>query len=122
MLIGPKCVEVISQQLRSKVWACLATRFDAQKKIVQKFIKLDHGITQYGKVCRFEGGDLMVGRELVKNAEDSRDASFVQVEFLSVLYIRFLINLSSSIRYMWIDLLTVSEKCLGLWRRPSLAN
>ena len=122
MLIGPKRVEVISQQLRSKVWACLATRFDAQKKIVQKFIKLDHGITQYGKVRRFEGGDLMVGRKLVKNAEDSRDASFVRVEFLSVLYIRFLINLSSSIRYMWIDLLTVPEKRLGLWRRPSLAN
>ena len=35
---------------------------------------------QYGRVSRLEGGDLMVGRDFVKQtAEDSRDASFVRV-------------------------------------------
>ena len=35
---------------------------------------------QYGRVSRLEGGDLMVGRDFVKQtAEDSRDASYVRV-------------------------------------------
>jgi hypothetical protein len=39
---------------------------------------------QYGRVSRLEGGDLMVGRDFVKQtAEDSRDASFVRVSLAS---------------------------------------
>jgi hypothetical protein len=60
--------------------ACLATRFDLPKKDIEAIVKLDGPITQYGRVCRLEGGDLMIGRDLVKKTEDSRDASFVRAE------------------------------------------
>jgi hypothetical protein len=48
--------------------------------VVQSVVKLDQEITQFAKVRRFQGGDLMTGRHFVKKSEDTRDASFVRVE------------------------------------------
>jgi hypothetical protein len=57
--------------------ACLATRFDVGKNVVSSVVKLDQPIVQYGKVAHLEGGDLMVGVDLVTQMDDSQDASFV---------------------------------------------
>ena len=57
--------------------ACLATCFNVKKDDIQSVIKLDCPITQYGRVTCLEGGDLMIGRDLVQGTEGSRDASFV---------------------------------------------
>ena len=77
MLATPRQCEIIPPPIRNKVWACLATRFNIQKKVVQSIVKLDQSITQYGRVYRLDGGDRMVGRHFVKETEDSRDYSFV---------------------------------------------
>jgi hypothetical protein len=64
----------------NKVWACLATRFNVRKTIIQSVVKLDQPVVQYGRVTRLAGGDLMIGRDLVKETEDSRAASFIRVQ------------------------------------------
>ena len=80
MLASPRRCETLLPAIRNKVLACLATRFGVQKSVIQSVIRLDRPIVQYGRVNRLEGGDLMIGRHLVKQtAEDSRDASFVRV-------------------------------------------
>jgi len=66
--------------MQNKVLACLATHFNVKKNVIQSVVKLDQPITQYGKVTRLEGGDLMIARDLVQETEDSRDASFIRVE------------------------------------------
>jgi hypothetical protein len=81
MLATPRRCEILPPPIRNKVWACLATRFNVQKKDVQSIFKLDQPITQYGRVCGLDGGDRMIGRHFVKKSEDSRDASFVRVEY-----------------------------------------
>jgi hypothetical protein len=80
--------------MRNKVLACLATRFDVRRNVVQSVVQLDQPIVQYGKVTRLEGGDLMVGRDLVTATDDSRDASFVRVSHVLLLSGQFLIFLS----------------------------
>jgi hypothetical protein len=98
MLATPRRCEILSPPIRSKVWACLATRFKVQKKVVQSIVKLDQPITQYGRVCHLDGGDHMIGRHFAKEIEGSRDASFVRVEFSLLLsYLLCLSNLFSSI-------------------------
>ena len=84
MLSSPKQHETLSLPMRNKVWACLATRFNVRKNVVQSVVKLDQPVLQYGKVTRLEGGDLMVGRDLVVATDDSRDASFVRVSLVLV--------------------------------------
>ena len=91
MLATPRRCEILPPALQKKVLACLATRFDVQKSVVQSVIKLDQPIVQYGRVSRLEGGDLMIGHHFVKQtAEDSRDASFVRVSLAFFLYVHFL--------------------------------
>ena len=80
MLSAPRRHEILSSSLRNKVGACLATRFNVKKDVIQSVINLNRPITQYGRVTRLEGGDLMIGRDLVQETEGSRDASFVRVE------------------------------------------
>jgi hypothetical protein len=83
MLAAPQRCEILPPPIRNKVFACLAMRFDVQKSVVQSIIKMNQPITQYGRVTRLEGGDKMVGHDFVKESEDSRDVSFVQVEFMA---------------------------------------
>lgn len=91
MLAAPRRCEILPLAIRNKVFACLATRFNVQKSVIQSVIKLDRPIVQYGRVSRLEGGDLMIGRHFVKQtAEDSRDASFVRVSLAFFPYVQFL--------------------------------
>jgi hypothetical protein len=83
MLATPRRCEILPLPIRNKVWACLATRFNVEKKVIQSIVKLDRPITQYGRVCGLDGGDRMIGCHFVKQTEDSRDASFVRVESFS---------------------------------------
>ena len=87
LLATPRRCEILPPPIRNKVWACLSTRFNVQKKDVQSILKFDQPITQYGRVCRLEGGDRMIGRHFVKETEDSRDSSFVRVEYSLFLHI-----------------------------------
>ena len=86
MLSAPRRHEILPSSIQNKVLACLATRFNVKKNVVQSVIKLDQPITQYGRVTRLEGGDLMIGRDLVPQTEDGRDASFVRVESCALSY------------------------------------
>jgi hypothetical protein len=89
--------EILPQPIRDKVWACLATRFNVLKNVVRTVIKLDQEIIQFGKVRRFQGGDLMTGRHFVKKSEDTRDASFVRVSIVINLRLQFLSLFSSTL-------------------------
>ena len=80
MLSAPRQHEILFSPIQNKVLACLATCFNVKKDDIQSVIKLDCPITQYGRVTCLEGGDLMIGRDLVRGTEGSRDASFVRVE------------------------------------------
>ena len=72
MLAAPRRCEILPTAIRNKVLACFSTRFGVQKRVIHSVIKLDRPIVQYGRVSRLEGGDLMIGRGLVKQtAEDS---------------------------------------------------
>ena len=86
MLCGPRRHETVPSAIQNKVWACLATRFDVGKNIAQSVVKLDQPIVQYGKVTQLKGGDLMVGIDFVTQTDDSRDASFVRVSLVLLLY------------------------------------
>ena len=90
MLAAPIRCETLPLAIRNKALACLATRFGIHKSTVQLVIKLDRPIAQYGRVCRLNGGDLMVGRHFVKQSEDSRDASFVRVSLAFFPYVQSL--------------------------------
>ena len=81
MLSGPRRSEILPQPIRDKIWTCLATRFNVHKSVVRTVVKLDQEIIQFGKVRRLQGGDLMTGRHFVNKSEDTRDASFVRVEY-----------------------------------------
>ena len=106
MLSAPCRCEILPLPIRNKVLACLATRFNVSKATVGSIVKLDQLITQYGRVTRLEGGDLMIGRDFVQESEDSRDASFVQVE-CNILFLHVISKLSfSSMLNMWINMLT----------------
>ena len=80
MLSAPRRHEILPSPIRNKIFTCLATRFNVKKNVIQSVIKLDQPITPYGRVTRLEGGDLMIGQDLVPQTDDSRDASFVRVE------------------------------------------
>jgi hypothetical protein len=77
MLCSLRRHETLPLAMQNKVLACLATRFNVGRNVVQSVVKLDQPIIQYGKVTRLEGGDLMVGRDFVTGTDDTRDASFV---------------------------------------------
>ena len=64
----------------------------------------------------------MIGRHLVKQTEDSQDASFVQVECLCFFVCAISDHLFSSMLYMLIDTLTAGEKHLNSRRKISLGN
>ena len=80
MLSAPRQHEILASPIQNKVFACLTMCFNVKKNIVQSIIKLDQPTIQYGRVTHLEGGDLMIGWELVPQTDVSHDVSFVQVE------------------------------------------
>ena len=80
MLSAPQRHEILPSPIWNKLFTCLVMCFNVKKNIVQSVIKLDQPITQYGRVTRLEGGNLMIGWELVPQTDDGHDASFVWVE------------------------------------------
>ena len=94
MLAAPWRSGTLPQPIQNKVLACLALRFSVQKSIVQSVIKLDQLIAQYSRVSCLGGGDLIIGHHFVKQTEDSRDASFVQVSLAFFPCIQFLSSFS----------------------------
>ena len=122
MLSTPQRIEILSSPIQNKVAACLATCFNVTKNIVQAIVDLKRPVTQYGRVTRLEGGDLMIGRDLVQLAEDSRDASFIRVElnldFIHMISDRFFFSIPN----LWIDTLVKKEEFHNLSSKISLAS
>ncbi|EKM82893.1 hypothetical protein AGABI1DRAFT_89560 [Agaricus bisporus var. burnettii JB137-S8] len=74
----PRRQATIDVHLRTKLHAALATRFEKDKVIVSAAVDLSQPIIQYGKVTRLENGDSFVAYDMVRQSEDSRDASFIK--------------------------------------------
>ncbi|KAF7773523.1 hypothetical protein Agabi119p4_5690 [Agaricus bisporus var. burnettii] len=77
-LSPPRRQQPLSAYLRDKLQAALATRFEEEKTTIQALIDLDGPITCYGRVTLLDGGDTIVGRDMVRQCEDSRDASYIK--------------------------------------------
>jgi hypothetical protein len=75
--------------LRDKLFAALATRFEKPKATVKALISLDEPVFHYGRITCLVGNELMSGHDLIRQSEDSRDASFIKVGaliFCGILY------------------------------------
>src|SRR5271169_2608688 len=71
--------EILQPPISSRVQTSLSTWLEVPKRMVAAIVKLDRPILQYGRVARLDGGDTMIAREIVRESEDTRDASYVKV-------------------------------------------
>jgi len=118
----PQQIKILSSPIQNKVAACLATRFNVTKNTVQAIVDLKWPVTQYGRVTCLEGGDLMIGRNLVQLAKDSWDASFIRVE-LNLDFIHMISDhFFFSIPNLWIDMLVKKEEFHNLSFKISLVS
>ena len=68
----------IPQAIENKIAIHFATRFSQNVNTVRRYLKREN-ITQWVRVQRLAGGDLMYASELFIQAEDHRDATYVRV-------------------------------------------
>ena len=68
----------ILQPVENKIAIHFATRFSQNVNTVRRYLKQEN-ITQWARVQRLAGGDLMYASELFIQAEDRRDATYVRV-------------------------------------------
>ena len=68
----------IPQAVENKIAIHFATRFSQNVNTVRRYLKQEN-ITQWARVQRLAGGDLMYASELFIQAEDRRDATYVRV-------------------------------------------
>jgi hypothetical protein len=68
----------IPQPVEKKIAIHFATRFSQNVNTVRQYLKQEN-ITQWARVQRLAGGDLMYASELFSQAEDRRDATYVRV-------------------------------------------
>ena len=68
----------ISQPVENKIAIHFATRFSQNVNTVCRYLKREN-ITQWARVQRVAGEDLMYASELFIQAEDRRDATYVRV-------------------------------------------
>jgi hypothetical protein len=68
----------IPQPVENKIAIHFATRFSQNVNTVRRYLKQEN-ITQWARVQRLAGGDLMYASELFIQAEDRRDATYVRV-------------------------------------------
>jgi hypothetical protein len=59
--------------------ASLATRFGRSVPYIKRFIPRATVFTQYGKVQRLEGGDMMHAADIASRPRDGQDATYVRV-------------------------------------------
>ena len=68
----------IPQSVDNKIAIHFATRFSQNINTVRRYLKREN-ITQWARVQRLAGGDVMHASELFTQAEDRRDATYVRV-------------------------------------------
>jgi hypothetical protein len=68
----------IPQPVENKIAIHFATRFSQNMNTVRRYLKKEN-ITQWARVQRLAGGDLMYASELFTQTEDRRDATYVRV-------------------------------------------
>jgi hypothetical protein len=68
----------IPQPVQNKIAIHFATRFSQNVNSVHQYLKQEN-ITQWARVQKLGGGDLMYASELLHQAEDRRDATYVRV-------------------------------------------
>ena len=79
VLLPPQCPSsTIPQPVENKIAIHFATRFSQNVNTVRRYLKQEN-ITQWARVQRLAGGDLMYASELFIQAEDRRDATYVRV-------------------------------------------
>jgi hypothetical protein len=107
--------------LANKIAISLATRYGITVAAARKYIPTQ--LSQWGKVCRLEGGDTMHARDLVRLSEKDRDASYVRVstyiqQLLPVYMLRFALyvhTITCSILNLSMSMLAVGMPipCIG---------
>ena len=75
--MAPRRVGCLNDTICKVLTNSLATRFCVQPKVAKKF--LPEAVKQWGKLCRFEGGNIMHTHAIVAKRMNGRDASFVRV-------------------------------------------
>jgi hypothetical protein len=80
LLLPPKSPNRPAECLTAGIAAALATRFDADIRLVKNYLK-SADIVEWGKVRRIDSdaGDTMHASSLVPKHEDGRDATYVRV-------------------------------------------
>lgn len=80
VLLPPKYPNRPANGLHTGVAAALATRFDADIRLIKEHLK-NADIDEWGKVRRVDSdaGDTMIASSLASNCDDSRDATYVRV-------------------------------------------
>jgi len=68
----------IPQSVENKIAIHFATRFSQTVNTVRRYLKREN-ITQWARVQKLAGGDLMYASELFIQTEDRRDATYVRV-------------------------------------------
>ena len=68
----------IPQSVENKIAIHFVTRFSQNVNTVRRYLKREN-ITQWARVQRLAGGDTMYASELLTQAEDRRDATYVRV-------------------------------------------
>jgi hypothetical protein len=78
VLLPPCDRNPVAPRLLEKIIACLSTRFDLSAKDIRPHLR-SASLSQYGKIRRLDGGDLMNASALVGVGDDRRNATFVRV-------------------------------------------
>ncbi|KAH9946895.1 hypothetical protein B0H21DRAFT_857356 [Amylocystis lapponica] len=80
VLRPPHRVSEISLAMHTKIAQSLATRFDTTMAVARRIVP--RNLSQWGKVQRVDGGDLMHAADIVSATENTRDATYVRYQLL----------------------------------------
>ncbi|KAJ7055137.1 hypothetical protein C8F01DRAFT_1321841, partial [Mycena amicta] len=81
VLIPPRRSNEIPDSLMRKITICMSTRFGiTNERMARHLSPTTVPITQWAKVQRLDGGDLMLASSLVPSTQDRRDATYVRYE------------------------------------------
>ena len=76
-LLHPHSTSPLPSNVRDRISAALATRYNVTKSIAKNY--LPDCIDQWGKIRRMDGGDTMVAALLGRGTLDKRDATHIRV-------------------------------------------
>ena len=92
-LTDPTCIllpprrpfSTISDTLGNKITISLSTRYNKPASTIREYFSVQN-VQQWGRVRRLDGGDDMYASALCRSAEDKRDATFIRVSVIIILF------------------------------------